>query len=44
MNLLGVIFLNLKLFLNFGGVSGKASEVDELLVSELANVLGELVG
>jgi hypothetical protein len=41
LDLLGLVFLELKLFFNFGGIAYKALEVDKLLVSELSNVFGE---
>lgn len=43
LDLLGLIFFELKSFFDFGGVACKASEVDELLVSELSNVFGEFI-
>jgi hypothetical protein len=43
LNLLGLIFLELKSFFDFGGIARKASKVDELVVSELSNIFGELI-
>jgi hypothetical protein len=43
LNLLGLIFFKLELFLDFGGIAYKASEVDELVVSELSNMFDEFV-
>ena len=43
LDLLGLVFFELKSFFDFGGVTRKASKVDELLVSELSNVFDEFI-
>jgi len=42
-DLLGLVFFELKSFFDFGGIARKASKVDELLVSELSNVFDEFI-